>query len=191
MHFVSIFPEPLGHNHVAKTATIPSCQSQVVNDNNRSDGIGFAVTEEPVAATDNNKLNEKLARGVATKQRAKLATLNRRNSDNTFNQGMEFLIPQAPPAAVRHSQPPPSSAAASTALSSSSGSALSALMMARKNGGIFLNGNDVKENFHLLQTQHKMTKKQLKLAQAQLDKLTQINIHLHGNYFFFIFLFFF
>lgn len=26
-----------------------------------------------------------------------------------------------------------------------------------------------------------MTKKQLKLAQAQLDKLTQINIHLHGR----------
>lgn len=28
--------------------------------------------------------------------------------------------------------------------------------------------------------QTKMTKKQLKMAQAQLDKLTQINIHLHG-----------
>lgn len=28
----------------------------------------------------------------------------------------------------------------------------------------------------------KMTKKQLKLAQAQLDKLTQINIHLHGMF---------
>lgn len=27
----------------------------------------------------------------------------------------------------------------------------------------------------------KMTKKQLKLAQAQLDKLTQCNLHLHGN----------
>lgn len=30
--------------------------------------------------------------------------------------------------------------------------------------------------------QPKMTKKQLKLAQAQLDKLTQINIHLHGMF---------
>lgn len=30
--------------------------------------------------------------------------------------------------------------------------------------------------------QPKMTKKQLKLAQAQLDKLTQINIHLHGTF---------
>lgn len=40
-----------------------------------------------------------------------------------------------------------------------------------------------KKNHKLLQHQHlhsKMTKKQLKLAQAQLDKLTQINIHLHG-----------
>lgn len=41
-----------------------------------------------------------------------------------------------------------------------------------------------KKSHKLLQHQHlqhsKMTKKQLKLAQAQLDKLTQINIHLHG-----------
>ena len=29
---------------------------------------------------------------------------------------------------------------------------------------------------------NKMTKKQMKVAQAQLDKLTQINIHLHGMY---------
>lgn len=36
-------------------------------------------------------------------------------------------------------------------------------------------------------TQSKMTKKQLKLAQAQLDKLTQINIHLHGTYEFLFF----
>lgn len=42
-----------------------------------------------------------------------------------------------------------------------------------------------KKNHKLLQHQHlhsKMTKKQLKLAQAQLDKLTQINIHLHGTF---------
>lgn len=41
-----------------------------------------------------------------------------------------------------------------------------------------------KKNHKLLQHQHlhsKMTKKQLKVAQAQLDKLTQINIHLHGT----------
>lgn len=181
------FLEPLGHNHVVKTATIPSCQSRVVNDGNYSDGIGFAV-DNPVAS-DNNKLNEKLARGLATKQIAKITTLNRRNSDNNFNQGMEFLIPQAPSAAVRHSQPPLTSTSAAKTLSSappsvtSSATALSALMMARKNGGIFLNGNEMKENFHLLQAQHKMTKKQLKLAQAQLDKITQINIHLQGNCF--------
>lgn len=44
------------------------------------------------------------------------------------------------------------------------------------------------EKNHKLQRQQqlhrKMTKKQLKLAQAQLDKLTQINIHLHGKYVF-------
>lgn len=37
------------------------------------------------------------------------------------------------------------------------------------------------------QQHNKMTKKQLKLAQAQLDKLTQINIHLHGTYVFYVF----
>lgn len=40
------------------------------------------------------------------------------------------------------------------------------------------------------QQQNKMTKKQLKMAQAQLDKLTQINIHLHGTYVFFYVLFY-
>lgn len=44
------------------------------------------------------------------------------------------------------------------------------------------------KKIHKLQRQQqlhrKMTKKQLKLAQAQLDKLTQINIHLHGKYVF-------
>lgn len=77
--------------------------------------------------------------------------------NHNFNQRMEFLIPQAP--AVRPGQP----------------------LMSRKNGGGYLSGNDIKENLHQLQTNHKMTKKQLKLAQAQLDKLTQINIHLHGT----------
>lgn len=41
----------------------------------------------------------------------------------------------------------------------------------------------------LLATHTKMTKKQLKLAQAQLDKLTQINIHLHGMSLLFFILF--
>lgn len=51
--------------------------------------------------------------------------------------------------------------------------------------------NDIKshlsDNFQIIQStsaitqHHKMTKKQLKLAQAQLDKLTQINIHLQGK----------
>lgn len=101
------------------------------------------------------------------------STEKNRNS----NQRMEFLMPQAP--VVRSSQP----------------------LMSRKNGGGFLSGNDIKENLHQLQTNHKMTKKQLKLAQAQLDKLTQINIHLHGIkqmqflffffYFYFCFFFFF
>lgn len=78
------------------------------------------------------------------------------------DQVMEFLMPQAP--ALRQSQP----------------------SMARKNGGVYLIGTtaDMKENYHQLQAQHKMTKKQLKLAQAQLDKLSQINIHLHGMFFF-------
>lgn len=48
--------------------------------------------------------------------------------------------------------------------------------------------NDIKshlsDNLKIIQstaaTSQKMTKKQLKLAQAQLDKLTQINIHLQG-----------
>lgn len=40
------------------------------------------------------------------------------------------------------------------------------------------------------QAQQKMTKKKLKLAQTQLDKLTQINIHLRGMYFLLLFYFF-
>lgn len=60
--------------------------------------------------------------------------------------------------------------------------------MARKNGGVYLIGStaDMKENFYQLQAQNKKTKKQLKMAQAQLDKLSQINIHLHGMLFRFI-----
>lgn len=33
------------------------------------------------------------------------------------------------------------------------------------------------------QEQQKMTKKELKMAQAQLNKMSQINIHLHGRFF--------
>lgn len=45
--------------------------------------------------------------------------------------------------------------------------------------------NHLNDNLKIIQSvaalpHHKMTKKQLKLAQAQLDKLTQINIHLQG-----------
>lgn len=39
-------------------------------------------------------------------------------------------------------------------------------------------------HLHHQQVQQKMTKKKLKSAQTQLDKLTQIHIHLHGMYYF-------
>lgn len=48
------------------------------------------------------------------------------------------------------------------------------------------NGKTHKLLQHQQHLHSKMTKKQLKLAQAQLDKLTQINIHLHGTFFFII-----
>lgn len=82
---------------------------------------------------------------------------------------MEFLIPQVPNAAT--------SRQTKTTLSNIVGPSLTL--------------NDIKshlnDNFQIIQStsaitqQHKMTKKQLKLAQAQLDKLTQINIHLQGK----------
>lgn len=85
---------------------------------------------------------------------------------------MEFLMPQVPNAAG------PTSTAATNR------------QMKNILHGPGLTLNDIKshltENFQLIQStngtaaQQKMTKKQLKLAQAQLDKLTQINIHLHG-----------
>lgn len=81
---------------------------------------------------------------------------------------MEFLIPQVPNTAATR----PSTL-----------------------GGSDLTLNNIKshfnDNFHIIHSrtkssatiavQPKMTKKQLKLAQAQLDKLTQINIHLQGT----------
>ncbi|XP_059610717.1 ankyrin repeat and fibronectin type-III domain-containing protein 1 [Phlebotomus argentipes] len=81
---------------------------------------------------------------------------------------MEFLIPHPP----TNSQP---------------------RQMASSQNGTFVRSHSINEQSHhqLLQQQHqqqsqfaqhhaKMTKKQLKVAQAQLNKLTQINIHLHA-----------
>lgn len=85
---------------------------------------------------------------------------------------MEFLIPRAPNAAATcQSQ----AAAVATTISSIVAPTFTL--------------NDIKnhlnDNFKIIQStsvpQQKMTKKQLKLAQAQLEKLTQINIHLHGR----------
>lgn len=82
---------------------------------------------------------------------------------------MEFLIPQVPNAAANARQ------------------SKTAILSNIVGSGITL--NDIKshlsDNLHLVQQQSsaaqpKMTKKQLKLAQAQFDKLTQINIHLQG-----------
>lgn len=82
---------------------------------------------------------------------------------------MEFLIPRAPNAAA----------------TCQSQAALSSIVAAPS-----FTLNDIKshlsDNFKIIQstaaTSQKMTKKQLKLAQAQLDKLTQINIHLQGRW---------
>lgn len=57
-----------------------------------------------------------------------------------------------------------------------------------QNSGLFLTNNSIKiiNNLNIISSSnnhqrfHKMTKKESKLAQAQLDKMTQINIHLHG-----------
>lgn len=82
---------------------------------------------------------------------------------------MEFLIPRAPNAA-------PTTCQSQATLSSIVAPAFTL--------------NDIKnhlsDNFKIIQStavsqQQKMTKKQLKLAQAQLEKLTIINIHLQGR----------
>lgn len=96
-----------------------------------------------------------------------------RNSDA---ENMDFLISQVPTTAARQEQE------------------------LRNNAGVLLlnginNNLNMKQQLmhHQKQQQHqqhlhqqaqqqKMTKKKLKLAQTQLDKLTQINIHLHGMY---------
>lgn len=90
---------------------------------------------------------------------------------------MEFLIPRAP----------------NTAATCQSQAVLSSIVAPS------FTLNDIKshlsDNFKIIQSTaataaptateiahpQKMTKKQLKLAQAQLDKLTQINIHLQGR----------
>lgn len=112
----------------------------------------------------------KVSSGLATQSSY---NIQQRNSHTDLV--MDFLVPQAP--ALRQSHPS---------------------SMARKNGsgghggggggGVYLIGStvDLKENFQQMQAQNKMTKKQLKMAQAQLDKLSQINIHLHGMFPFFI-----
>lgn len=127
-------------DHVLKIPTVPS------------DAELAASSYLKPAVIDNSKLTEN-------------AQLVSAEPNRNFNQGMEFLIPQAP--AVREGQP----------------------ISRAKSAGIFHAGIDMKENFHQLQTQHKMTKKQIKLAQVQLDKLNQINIHLRGM-FIFVFVFF-
>lgn len=110
----------------------------------------------------NNQYNEPLTDSNYQQKlnQSKPPAINRKN--------MEFLIPQVPnPTSTRQTNL----------------------------GGPGLKLNNIKnhfnDNFHIIQTkptatsnaaQPKMTKKQLKLAQAQLDKLTQINIHLQGMY---------
>lgn len=92
---------------------------------------------------------------------------------------MEFLIPQVPNATTAATK---TTGAAATATARQSKTILSNIV------GSSITLNDIKshlnDNFHLVQqataAQPKMSKKQLKLAQAQFDKLTQINIHLQG-----------
>lgn len=120
----------------------------------------------------------------------------RHNSNTTTTVNMDFLISRMPTA----------TAATSTA------NAVRPEKELQSNGGVLLvngiNNNNNNNNIlnakqrqyqleqeqqqkllHRRQQQHlqhqvqqKMTKKKLKLAQTQLDKLTQINIHLHGMY---------
>lgn len=88
---------------------------------------------------------------------------------------MEFLIPQVPNAVA-------------TTTANTNRQQKTMLKTNIVGSGLTLNdiNNHLSENFRLIQTasgtaaQPKMTKKQLRLAQAQLDKLTQISIHLQG-----------
>lgn len=106
-------------------------------------------------------LNELFIRQKQSIEKNQYVEIDRKN--------MEFLIPRAPNAAT----------AAATCQSQA---ALSNIVAQR------FTLNDIKshlsDNFKIIQSTaappQKMTKKQLKLAQAQLDKLTQINIHLQG-----------
>lgn len=89
-----------------------------------------------------------------------------KHSHEIDRKNMEFLIPRPP----------------NTAATCQSQATLSNIVAPR------FTLNDIKshlsDNFKIIQSAaappQKMTKKQLKLAQAQLDKLTQINIHLQG-----------
>lgn len=99
--------------------------------------------------------------------------IQKHHSVEVDRKNMDFLIPRAPNAAA-------------TAATCQSQAALSNIVAQR------YTLNDIKshlsDNFKIIQSTaappQKMTKKQLKLAQAQLDKLTQINIHLQGMFFF-------
>lgn len=109
---------------------------------------------------------------------------HQRHQRNSDAENMDFLISQVPTTAARQEQE------------------------LRNNAGVLLlnginNNLNMKQQLmrHQKQQQHqqqlrqqaqqKMTKKKLKMAQTQLDKLTQINIHLHGMYCIIIFFMFF
>ncbi|XP_037909834.1 uncharacterized protein LOC119650787 isoform X3 [Hermetia illucens] len=74
---------------------------------------------------------------------------------------MEFLVPHPPSRQGRHITKP------------------RILLSANSNNNVFSHSDHI-DQITNNNNNNKMTKKQLKLAQAQLDKLTQINIHLHA-----------
>lgn len=162
----------------SSSAAINTAQTPIYGNVNAAAGNGFSYQVNP-SQRNNYDQNPPTAPLTSVSNQAKHIDLQpRRAIPNTT---MEFLIPQVPNA--------------TTAATTATGAAAVATATARQSKTILSNIvgssitlNDIKshlnDNFHLVQqttaAPPKMSKKQLKLAQAQFDKLTQINIHLQG-----------
>lgn len=153
-------PESSVSDHISKIRPNAAATSHLITNNHNTkstiiNGRAYFQTRHHYNHGQLNEINQ--------------PNFDRTKSVSVYNKSMEFLIPQVPNTAVTRP----------TTL-----------------GGSDLTLNNIEShfnnNFHIIQSrtkssgtiavQPKMTKKQLKLAQAQLDKLTQINIHLQGTF---------
>lgn len=155
-----------------RSSTANAAQTPIRGRVNIAAGNGFSYHINPNQRTKYDQHTQSAA-GQPLTSSTVLAKHSDIETKYTNHKAMEFLIPQVPNGITVQT----TTATATTAYQS------------KIVGGASITLNDIKchlsENFHLIQkvatnAQTKMTKKQLKLAQAQFDKLTQINIHLQG-----------